>query len=706
MKQTLQIFINDHSVDLLDQTPPAYTLQVNTFDNFTSQKGNFTKQIQLPLTKRNRLIFRFPDSVNFNTGKVYKQLPAKLVQNGVEIIPNGICEVSSVQNNLININIFAGTLDFVDELGGQLYDMGDSTTQWSGFGQNKVWDQYSIPFPNDPDNIDNCVWDVAHMAYSQQKTSGWIWPVIDYGSVGFPDYSGPINVRMQRPAFFVHTVFELLVQSAGYKIDYDRSGLMRDQLFQKLLIPFANDSFQHGLDYQNAPPIGGFNTIKSIQQGVNKGGPASGNINFDGVNLWDGYNYYATENITGTVTLIFEMFLQGIIGTTNPSQVKISINVRNLDGSNTNYPLTIGFANDWVKVDGDGASKVVKEIFTNQKISTQVSLVAGMAINVNFQTQNSQNTQWIMSAGATLSFVPDEQDVLFGQPIQCEMIMPDISELDFLKDIMQHFGVICQANNVTKKVIFALFGDIVKNKPIALDWSLKCVDQGMEITYQLGNYSQINWLRYTFDDDDNLKLLLPQYFADDHIDINNTTLNPNQIQADLFVSNFSPSINRAYYGGSIAQILKIDTESSLTDFSISTVARLMVDQKYALKQAADGSGESVTFTSTDGGGGPDDVKITDVISIPYFYKPDGKYNLCYCDKGGQPGFKTSYYKDYQNVLKDSKLVTRYFMLTPLDVANLDFLIPIYLMQDNSYYYISKIDSWVKGQPCKVDLIRL
>jgi len=51
-------------------------------------------------------------------------------------------------------------------------------------------------------------------------------------------------------------------------------------------------------------------------------------------------------------------------------------------------------------------------------------------------------------------------------------------------------------------------------------------------------------------------------------------------------------------------------------------------------------------------------------------------------------------------------VIRYFLLIPRDILELDLMIPVYLEQDNAYYYINKIDSWRKGQPCKVELAKL
>jgi hypothetical protein len=145
----------------------------------------------------------------------------------------------------------------------------------------------------------------------------------------------------------------------------------------------------------------------------------------------------------------------------------------------------------------------------------------------------------------------------------------------------------------------------------------------------------------------------------------------------------------------------IDDTSDNDDFSISVSPRILIDQKSKLP-----AGKTVTFTD-----GTSQVVINDIISTPYFYKPDGDFNLCFGDMPGTantilPGLKTKYYPELQKILTQTKKVVRYLLLTPRDILELDLLIPIYLQQDNTYYYINKVDSWRKGQPCKVELVKL
>jgi hypothetical protein len=89
-----------------------------------------------------------------------------------------------------------------------------------------------------------------------------------------------------------------------------------------------------------------------------------------------------------------------------------------------------------------------------------------------------------------------------------------------------------------------------------------------------------------------------------------------------------------------------------------------------------------------------------VLSVPYFYKPGGEHSLLWED------LRIAYYPELEKILQQTKKVVRYFLLTPRDILELNLLIPVYLEQDGCYYYINKIDSWRRGQPTKVELVKL
>jgi hypothetical protein len=232
----------------------------------------------------------------------------------------------------------------------------------------------------------------------------------------------------------------------------------------------------------------------------------------------------------------------------------------------------------------------------------------------------------------------------------------------------------------------------VNNIPVAKDWSSKCLNQGKQVAFQLGNYAQLNYMQYQTD-----KNILPLKFGWSQIRIADQTLPAN---ATLFESPFGPSLNRPYYGGTVAQIKTIDTTSGNNDFSMSVAPRILIDQKLNIGAL----GKTVTFT--DGNG--NNRVINDVISTPYFYKPDapvpeasyGQLSLMFDD------LRKKYYPELEKILTQTKKVVRYILLTPRDILELDLLIPVYIQQDSAYYYINKIDAWRNGQPTKVELVKL
>lgn len=735
--QTRQLFINGISADFFsDDEPIPLILQVNDLGDLQSLQGHGSKNFKLPLTQKNRELLGFPDDITITTNIPYTQQPAKFVEDGVEIVSNGLIEVQSVQDNYANVMLLFGNVDLLDNLGGQIYDMGDSTSVWSKYGTKKVWDQYSLPNPTNLSDQANCIWDVAHAAYSQKKTDGWIWPVVNYGDINQTDFSQPINVRNLRPAFFLHTAIELLIKSTGYTIDKNKSCLYNDpvfaNLYNRLLIQFDNGSFEHGTDWQNTPDNLGVTLTKGLDQVINNpripiivnpdpylnGYPFEGVISFGPTD-----HYIATTNVNFTASIHFNLYMRGRY-TGTPSEVIIKFTLIDTDGSFIDFAST-SFTMDASRhyLGGDGGGVYAEQTFLNQKVSQDFELVKDQQLYVRYHINNiglisddPANTYAIFRKDATFSIVTNEQLVLWKQPIQCERILPNVAQLDFLKDTLQRFGLLLISDPNTGTIVFTSFKTIVANKPLARDWSDKCKDMGRQVAFQLGNYSQVNWLRYLFDDAIPLSYMR-KYFADDNIPIDDKTLNPTQPVKDLFTSIFAPSLNTPYIGGTIAQI---SDPTNTDNFSVGGQPRLLIDQKLNLLNAGPGgSSITVVFQDTDTGYPPSEIiPINDVISVPYFYKPDAPNlggsaprHLCWNDKGGMgtqnlPGLKSTYYPELETILTRTKKVTRYFYLTPMDIYNFDFTIPVYLRQDGAYYYVSKIDSWVKGHPCKVDLIRL
>lgn len=676
----LQLYIDDQLADLTDDSPIALTFQINNLAEVKNQQGNTSNQFKLPLTQNNRRILGFPDDVAFCDDRPYKKYQAKLVQDGLEIIPYGICELNSIDQDFANVTILSGNVDFFDAIDGNLYEMGDKTSVW----YSPLWKDY------DHD------WTLANVASSQVKTEDWIYPVVDYGN--FTDDPGQtINVITLRPGFFIKSAVDLLVKTTGYKAT---GSLLKDPLYPLLIAQFSNGSWEHGSDYQNQPDI--LSCLASNGNNIqlnhpNKSNP-TGLFVFSSVsdpsNQLSNGIFTAKKRGIYTITAYFpKIYLNGLI-TGDHTHLEVAINVYTSGVPTTVATLDFNWdAGNYVRK-GSG-SNVTGYIYTSNKtLSCQQELNEGQSVEINYTWRGGTPAYFIAYPGATFAIKAENSQVKYTQRVQCERIFPDISQKDLLKDVFQRFGIICQTDNATRTISFNSFRDVINNIPKAKNWTTKCLDQGKSISFQLGGYAQANTLKYKTDD-----AVLPANFADDVIKVKDTTL---PASADLFESQYAPSLNRPYIGGTVAQIKMIDTNNG-DDFSIGVSPRILVDQKLNINNL----NKKITFTD-----GSKQVVVNDIISTPYFYKPDGPYSLCFGDMPAAghnatlQGLRTKYYPELEKILQQTKKVVRYFLLTPRDILELDLLIPVYLEQDSAYYYINKIDSWRKGQPTKVELVKL
>lgn len=678
--QRIQLYLNDQLCDLSDDSPMALTFQINNLADVKNQSGNTSNQFKIPLTQNNRRILGFPDDIRVTNNTPYTQLKAVIIQDGIEVLPFGLCEINDSDNNNADITIISGNVDFFDQIDGQLYDMGDSTTVYGA-------KQPFLPYQHK--------WNLQTAVDSRNNTSGFIYPVIDYGNLS-PLAPYTVNVRRLRPAFFLHTAIELIIAQTGYKAT---GSMLSDELYNKIIIPFANDTFEHGTDYQTQPDELGMLAYTNVDQTTThysqfdpfgKGIFHFGRIDSDPKHQFDGTTFTATEIFTGEVLVTMPSFyFKGRANNSHPSNVNVIIYLQTPDGdlqtSVFNYDLS-----EFTRVPGtSGGGLQGYRTFPSEKVSSEINFLPGYRVSVRWEFIGDNPQTFIMYNGASLSIKANNNDVLFGQDIQCERIFPDISQKDLLKDTLQRFGIICQSDNTTKTISFASFKDIVKNIPIAYNWTSKCVDVGKNNSFRLGDYAQINNLLYKTDD-----AITVTHYADDVININNKNL---PATVDLFNGQFAPSLNSPYVGGFVAQVLKIDVTGDSDEFTIGTAPRILVDQKLNLFN----TGSSVTFTD-----GTNNRVVNDVISTPYFYKLNGPFSLMWKDQDGKPGLRKLYYKELERILTQAKKVIRYFILTPRDISELDLLVPVYLEQDNAYFYINKIDSWRKGQAIKVELIKI
>ncbi|RWY51190.1 hypothetical protein [Mucilaginibacter gilvus] len=679
----MQLYINNQLADLADDSPVALTFQINNLAEVKNQQGNTSNQFKLPLTQRNRQILGFPDDVAFTTGQPYDNYEAKIIQDGLEIVPNGIAFLNGIEGDGASMTVLSGNVDFFDTLDAKIYDMGDSSTI---IGKQNLLNAYGHK------------WDVDTVVRSQQNTEGYIWPVVDYGTITYPSTTTTdmVDIRQMRPGFFLKTMVELMARQAGYRIN-PNSFLLKQPLYDKLIVQFANDDFSHGVDYQNTDDNLGI-TVQNGLTYVHSNSVYEEEVRFstivlDNAHCFKNNGYVANSNVDITATFTYSLTLAGRLIGNNPAKAHLYFMVGDLELGRITHDLAdnatiITSAYHGLKTPfGMPSGYFGKKVFDNQKLTVDAQLVPGDRLRIVFEVNDraAADLYCEIAPNATFNVETKRQQVLLGHQVQCERIFPDISLKDLLKDTLQRFGIICQTDSATRTVTFASFKNIVANIPIAKNWTGKCLDQGKAINFQLGGYAQVNYMKYKEDE-----AILPKSYGNAQINVKDKTL---PATAELFESQFAATQARPYIAGTIAQIVKVDRSTDDTEiaFSISTQPRILINHTLNLLERS----KQVIFTN-----GNATRVVNDAISTPYFALPDGNESLDW------EQLRKTYYPELEKILQQTKKVVRYFMLSPRDILELDLLIPIYLEQDSAYYYINKIDSWRKSQPVKVELVKL
>ncbi len=218
-----ELYINGLLVDIDEtDTPITLTFAVNDLANLEDRQSTFSSTINLPKTARNNAILGYANTDSFTQDDPYKLLPAKLVQNGIEIVPNGLFTLLRVTNN------FEGQV--ISGIGG----LG------TAIADKKLVDL-------DMSNLDH-VYTGANILASQSNIAGYIYPVIDYGLLSVS--TATVNTFDLFPAVFTKTLIDKIITQAGYTYS---GSVFNDPVFQNEIIPFTNDKFTKNVNNIDVP---------------------------------------------------------------------------------------------------------------------------------------------------------------------------------------------------------------------------------------------------------------------------------------------------------------------------------------------------------------------------------------------------------------------------------------------------------------------
>lgn len=263
----------------------------------------------------------------------------------------------------------------------------------------------------------------------------------------------------------------------------------------------------------------------------------------------------------------------------------------------------------------------------------------------------------------------------YGSPLLPAMNLPELAQTDFIKMVCNLFGLIPDVNARDRKINFFNYSELYNNVNIARDWSDYLSERDDETEFKFGDYAQNNYLRYKDSDDvikDNGRGVMQ---------VNDDTLPTKKDALNLPVST-------------------CDEVDILTDVRVSRIAFNKYETD-SYKQEKSIDPRIVYITST-----PDTKTLVIRDSISGGTTSSITAPLKASSSEIAMSAMVINYAGLSRMLTKTNLRRAKFNLPVYEVAGFRYHIPIYLAQYKAYFYVNKINNYVPGKLCTIDLIKL
>jgi hypothetical protein len=708
-----ELWLNDQLVDLYEREAIALTKQVNKLNELKDRQADYSNQFRLPPTGNNLRITGYANQVSSASINPYSKIPCTYIENGSELISNGIAIIEEWSGGDIEVTLYSGIFDFFNQLG-------DSTLRDLDF--------------SDADHIFNL--DNVEAGFESDK---YCYPLIQWGATD-PD-NNTVDIRYQMPGLYADYILDKIFENRGYTKAGEVFNL---ESYQKLFIPITEDSLideEAILEEQSIKahvedaydPYNG--SIPSYNNFVILEFPYFGRVDSHNNALWyiNDSIYRARKKVS--VNIFFQLYFQTLGyagGTGQLFEVVVSHNGQNIltiDSFDLGYGSTDTFNG---KVEGqinnlelDAFDRVYIAIRSNSYL--QVNPDGSVAGDVG------QYTYFQIEATNTIEL---------GETIQFSNLVPEIKQKDFIKEIMQQYCIVPQIDYLTRTFYFRQFDEIYdranSNKQTAnsncVDWSTKLyINQinpkdpnNPQIKYRFGSYGQVNNINWIQDDDRGV-------VGNGQIYIDDNTL-PDTVT--LFTSSFAASVQdvnlKGELGVNIKRFTLVESEGyqSTVDYSEGD---LVLYNGVVYECISDTSGNEPTNATywevldiqyeqtesveprilllrdyenpfsppqlayTDGSGS---FRYIENVKIAYFVDPAQESDLSYNNLIEQ------HYNGLRKVLTKTKIVNAKFYLTEADFKGVDFFKPVWIEYFGGYFYINQISNFIAGRLTSVELVRL
>lgn len=589
-----ELYIKGESVDLGD-SEITLNFKSNLLGDISKITASNSYTITLPRTNKNIRLLDFPDVAGHESYMMRDYFNAEYYRNGVKLFDAKAVLISCSEDGF------------------------DVALTW---GMSEKFIQLM--------NDDKSIQEFADMALPWNSSTTYDNGLVDGQlSHGYIRHNAGIDVDSNRDKIFIHpsvNCMRLLEEIALYY------GLTMDwgsykQYIELLYLPLISQKASSKYNFFEANITGTLDSdIKYVK--------------FTQINRVDGINISNTETY-GDVVRIYETSLDWELDILIYTNKHNTLNVVELAFySNAQYIKSLQISSNDI---GLCAYKGV--------IPFDITEYSNITIRIRI---NNGALLGIIKSYIKI-FSEDVQSVSYNQYYPIGSNLPDISVVDFIKQICWLFGLFAIKSDTG--VSFISVNKIIDNRDKAVDWSKKLVPTGWtakETSYTFGDFAQKNYFRY--EENENAKS------ADGYMVVQNNTLDH---EKDLVKLPYTA-------GGDNGDMRAVPY----------------------FKWSDDG-----TIVELEDCG---DRIMQLVISFDSQGKEDAR--LDFSDLKFQNRVSRFGLSSYQGLIKSPFVIKDTFRLTEIDLKNLDYSIPVYIERYAAFFAIISIRS--QGDYSECELLKL
>lgn len=690
-----EIFVNGQRLELFEDIPMSLNFAIADIREPEKRNTSYSKTITIPGSKANNKIFSHAYEIS---GMVYGTDFNPSVKASVRVLVHSV-QVFEGSLQLLKIINDRGRIEYECAMFGRLVNV------FYNWGEDKLSDLDLSKYDHvyNVADIENS-WSgnvkinaVATARILGTDNEGYVYPMMDYtGKAASNDWL----VTDFRPAVYLKTYLDKMFSYAGFSYD---CALFNESWFKRLVIPFNRDKFQLPPNYieklkfkanmstdQVVPMILDFEEVTASFD--NEASPYfDNNNNFNTATHVYTPSSKSTYNLTATV--------RASVVTTSGTGSNTTVKVRLY---NTTTSTQLAFTNKTYTGTDSGpyditvtASGVVVAPTDNIEVRVSYSHLAGETL-VRTMT---------LHGNAAAVFYNEVQggNIIEGSDVPMAAIVPDIKIKDLFLAIVKAFNLYVQPDkdNETKLIISPR--NSFYNGGVTVDWSKK-VDLGQPV--EILPMGALDARRYFFTftedkdyDNDKYTQTYKQIYGEYTHEVANDFMTDTRETKVLFGP--TPQVGFTTHTRVLPRVIKRD---GTTDKPTGSLPRLLYYGGLI-------SGTAWTFNtvskSTYPYAGHLDSPTAPTLDLN-FGTPNEVYFTINPSVYTTNNLFNAYHKQFIEEItdKDSKLITCYVHLTPMDIEALSFKNAFFLLGDN--FRLNRISDYnpLGMQPAQVELIKI